>query len=89
MPDVSDKEKEILGIMAESASWKRRTDMSWIDDKNIEAMNSILAEKPYFSESKLLYSRVNYSFYPVLERILTSRVTANKWFRAELSGCPS
>lgn len=47
--------------------------MSWIDDKSIEVMKFTLTEKPYFSEL-IVMLRVAYSFYSVLEGILTSRI---------------
>ena len=50
MPDVSDEEKKRFDGLAESSWWKARSDMSGIDDKNMEAMKRILAKKLYMIE---------------------------------------
>ncbi|KFY08840.1 hypothetical protein V492_05863 [Pseudogymnoascus sp. VKM F-4246] len=47
MPDVSDEEQKRFNELAESSWWKARSDMSEIDDKNMEAMKRILAKKLY------------------------------------------
>lgn len=52
--------------------------MSGIDDKNNAAMKPILAEKPYISKSKQLYSRATGYFYHDIDGILTSKVTTNR-----------
>ncbi|CZR58595.1 uncharacterized protein PAC_08487 [Phialocephala subalpina] len=54
--DVSDDEKKQFKGLAESAWWNGRSGLDRLDDKNVEIMNSILAEKPYI---KLAYLAVH------------------------------